>query len=285
MWMLFAFGSSFFAGITAILAKCGIRNTNSNVATAIRTVIVFIFSWIMVGIAGSWKNIGQISTTTFIFLILSVLSTGASWLFYFKALQIGNINKVAAVDKTSAVLTIILSFIFFQEPINLYKIIGIVGITIGTYMMLEKKESNVQEKGNRWFLYAILSVIFASMTTILGKIGITDIEINLGTAIRTSVVLIMAWMIVFITNNQNTLKHIPKKEYIFLCLSGLATGCSWLCFYRALQIGPASLVTPIDKLSIVVTVVFSHLVLHEKVSKKAWIGLLFIVSGTLLMLF
>ena len=285
MWMLFAFGSSFFAGITAILAKCGIRNTNSNVATAIRTVIVFIFSWIMVGIAGSWKNIVQISTTTFIFLILSGLSTGASWLFYFKALQIGNINKVAAVDKTSAVLTIILSFIFFQEPINLYKIIGIVGITIGTYMMLEKKESNVQEKGNRWFLYAILSVIFASMTTILGKIGITDIEINLGTAIRTSVVLIMAWMIVFITNNQNTLKHIPKKEYIFLCLSGLATGCSWLCFYRALQIGPASLVTPIDKLSIVVTVVFSHLVLHEKVSKKAWIGLLFIVSGTLLMLF
>ncbi|MEF2783632.1 MAG: EamA family transporter, partial [Clostridium sp.] len=244
-----------------------------------------IFSWIMVGIAGSWKDIGQISSTTFIFLILSGLSTGASWLFYFKALQIGNINKVAAVDKTSVVLTIILSFIFFQEPINLYKIIGILGITIGTYMMLEKKESNVEEKGNRWFLYAILSVIFASMTTILGKIGITDIESNLGTAIRTSVVLIMAWMIVFITNNQNTLKHIPKREYIFLCLSGLATGCSWLCFYRALQIGPASLVTPIDKLSIVVTVVFSHLVLHEKVAKKAWIGLFFIVSGTLLMLF
>ena len=189
------------------------------------------------------------------------------------------------MDKTSVVLTIILSFIFFQEPINLYKIIGILGITIGTYMMLEKKESNVEEKGNRWFLYAILSVIFASMTTILGKIGITDIESNLGTAIRTSVVLIMAWMIVFITNNQNTLKHIPKREYIFLCLSGLATGCSWLCFYRALQIGPASLVTPIDKLSIVVTVVFSHLVLHEKVAKKAWIGLFFIVSGTLLMLF
>lgn len=285
MWILFAFGSAFFAGITAILAKCGIRNTNSNAATAIRTVIVFIFSWIMVGIAGSWKDIGQISSTTFIFLILSGLSTGASWLFYFKALQIGNINKVAAVDKTSVVLTIILSFIFFQEPINLYKIIGILGITIGTYMMLEKKESNVEEKGNRWFLYAILSVIFASMTTILGKIGITDIESNLGTAIRTSVVLIMAWMIVFITNNQNTLKHIPKREYIFLCLSGLATGCSWLCFYRALQIGPASLVTPIDKLSIVVTVVFSHLVLHEKVAKKAWIGLFFIVSGTLLMLF
>lgn len=285
MWILFAFGSAFFAGITAILAKCGIHNTNSNVATAIRTVIVFIFSWIMVGIAGSWKDIGQISSTTFIFLILSGLSTGASWLFYFKALQIGNINKVAAVDKTSVVLTIILSFIFFQEPINLYKIIGILGITIGTYMMLEKKESNVEEKGNRWFLYAILSVIFASMTTILGKIGITDIESNLGTAIRTSVVLIMAWMIVFITNNQNTLKHIPKREYIFLCLSGLATGCSWLCFYRALQIGPASLVTPIDKLSIVVTVVFSHLVLHEKVAKKAWIGLFFIVSGTLLMLF
>ena len=285
MWILFAFGSAFFSGITAILAKCGIRNTNSNVATAIRTVIVFIFSWIMVGIAGSWKDIGQISSTTFIFLILSGLSTGASWLFYFKALQIGNINKVAAVDKTSVVLTIILSFIFFQEPINLYKIIGILGITIGTYMMLEKKESNVEEKGNRWFLYAILSVIFASMTTILGKIGITDIESNLGTAIRTSVVLIMAWMIVFITNNQNTLKHIPKREYIFLCLSGLATGCSWLCFYRALQIGPASLVTPIDKLSIVVTVVFSHLVLHEKVAKKAWIGLFFIVSGTLLMLF
>lgn len=285
MWIVFAFGSSFFAGITAILAKCGIRNTDSNTATAIRTIVVFIFSWIMAGIAGSWKDLGQISSVTFMFLILSGLSTGASWLFYFKALQIGNINKVAAVDKMSVVLTILLSFIFFQEPINLYKFIGILGITIGTYMMLEKKENTVEEKGNRWFLYAVLSVLFASMTTILGKIGITDIESNLGTAIRTSVVLIMAWLIVFITKKQTALKHIPKKEYAFLCLSGLATGCSWLCFYKALQLGPASIVTPIDKLSIVVTVLFSYGVLHEKVSKKAWIGLLLIVFGTLLMLF
>ena len=152
-------------------------------------------------------------------------------------------------------------------------------------MMLEKKESTIEEKGNRWFLYVLLSVLFASMTTILGKIGITDIESNLGTAIRTSVVLIMAWMIVFMTKKQTTLKHISKKEYAFLCLSGLATGCSWLCFYKALQLGPASIVTPIDKLSIVVTVLFSYGVLHEKVSAKTWIGLLLIVSGTLLMLF
>lgn len=284
MWMIYAFGSAFFAGITSILAKCGIRTTDSNVATAIRTIVVLLFSWVMVGIVGSWSSLATLSSKTLLFLVLSGLSTGASWLFYFKALQLGNINKVAAIDKTSVVLTILLSFIFFHETVTLYKIIGMIGILVGTFLMLEKKETKVKEEKNRWFIYAVLSVVFASLTTILGKIGISNIESNLGTAIRTSVVLVMAWIVVFVTHKQHTLSSIPKKEYIYICLSGLATGASWLCFYRALQLGPASLVTPIDKLSILFTVLFSYFVFHEKISKKAGIGLACIVIGTLVML-
>lgn len=284
MWMIYAFGSAFFAGITAILAKCGIRKTDSNVATAIRTGVVLVFSWLMVGIVGSFQEIYTISNFTLLFLILSGLSTGASWLFYFKALQLGNINKVAAIDKSSIILTIILSFIFFQEEVTLYKLLGMIAIGFGTYLMLEKKEGQQTSKNNRWFLYAWLSVIFASLTTILGKIGITGIESNLGTTIRTSVVLVMAWIVVFVTKKQSTVKDIDKKELFFICLSGIATGGSWLCYYHALQTGPASLVAPIDKLSIVVTVIFSSLVFHEYLSKKSLSGLVLIVLGTLVML-
>ena len=284
MWMIYAFGSAFFAGITAILAKCGIRKTDSNVATAIRTGVVLVFSWLMVGIVGSFQEIYTISNFTLLFLILSGLSTGASWLFYFKALQLGNINKVAAIDKSSIILTIILSFIFFQEEVTLYKLLGMIAIGFGTYLMLEKKEGEQTSKNNRWFLYAWLSVIFASLTTILGKIGITGIESNLGTTIRTSVVLVMAWIVVFVTKKQSTVKDIDKKELFFICLSGIATGGSWLCYYHALQTGPASLVAPIDKLSIVVTVIFSSLVFHEYLSKKSLSGLVLIVLGTLVML-
>ena len=216
-------------------------------------------------------------------LILSGLSTGASWLCYFKALQLGNINKVTAVDKTSVVLTIILSLIFFKESVTVYKIIGMISLTTGTYLMVEKKKETAQTS-NAWLLYAVLSVVFASLTTILGKIGITNIESNLGTAIRTSVVLIMSWIVVFVTHSQMNMKSIPKKEYLFIVLSGLATGGSWLCFYHALQSGPASLVTPIDKLSILFTVLFSYLIFHEKLSKKSLLGLILIVFGTLIML-
>lgn len=285
MWIIFAFGSAFFAGLTSILAKCGIRHTDSNVATALRTIIVFFFSWIMVGVVGSFETIKNMSSMTCLFLILSGLSTGASWLFYFKALQIGNINKVAVVDKTSVILTIILSLIFFQETINIYKLVGMISMVIGTYLMLEKKDIQSTKNDNKWFVYALLSVIFASLTTVLGKIGITSIESNLGTALRTSVVLVMAWMIVFVTHKTNTMRNIPKKEYFYICLSGLATGGSWLCFYKALQVGPASLVVPIDKLSIVFTVLFSYLIFHEKIYHKSLIGLCLIVVGTLVMLF
>ncbi|MFQ6791380.1 MAG: EamA family transporter [Thomasclavelia sp.] len=284
MWIVYAFGSAFFAGITAILAKMGIQKTDSNLATALRTIVVFFFAWLMALLAGSINQISSIAPTTLLFLILSGLATGASWLFYFKALQIGNINQVVAIDKTSIVLTIILSFIFFQETVTIYKLLGMVMIVAGTYLMLEKRENTNTTYKNSWFIYAVLSVIFASLTTILGKIGISEIESNLGTAIRTSIVLLMAWLVVLVERKQLTISDIPKKEFFFIALSGIATGSSWLCFYRALQIGPASLITPIDKLSIVVTVIFSYFVFGEKISKKAFSGLIFIVIGTLVML-
>ena len=283
MWILYAFGSAFFAGITAVLAKCGIHDTNLHVATALRTIVVLIFSWIMVFIVGSFHEIANLSYQTILFLVLSGLSTGASWLCYFRALQLGNINKVAAIDKTSVILTMILSFILFHETVNIYKIIGMILMMTGTFLMLEKKETN-QKEDNHWLIYAVLSVVFASLTTILGKVGISHIESNLGTAIRTSVVLVMAWVVVFETNAQSSVKEVPKHELIYIFLSGIATGTSWLCFYRALQIGPASLVTPIDKLSILVTVLFSYIVFHEKLNLKSFIGLMMIVAGTLIML-
>lgn len=284
MWILYAIGSAFFAGITSILAKCGISKADSNVATALRCIVILVFSWIMVFITGSFSQLTTISMKTLLFLVLSGFSTGASWLFYFKALQIGDINKVVAVDKSSIVLTILLSFLLFQEKVTLFKLIGMVCITIGTYFMIEKKKIIENKTGKSWFTYAILSVIFASLTTILGKIGITNIESNLGSAMRTSVVLVMSWVIVFVFKKQHTIKDIPKKELGFICLSGVATGASWLCFYKALKIGPASLVVPIDKLSILITVFFSYFVFHETISKKVFIGLLLITVGTLVML-
>lgn len=283
MWIIYAFGSAFFAGLTAILAKCGIRRTDSNVATAIRTIVVLLFSWIMVFIIGSQHEIVSISNRNLCFLILSGLSTGASWLFYFKSLQLGNINKVTAVDKTSIILTIIFAFVFLQETISIYKIIGMSGIAIGTFFMIQKKE-DTKAINKAWLFYACLSVIFASLTTILGKVGIQNIESNLGTAIRTSVVLVISWVVVFVLKKQDMLSLIPKHEIFFICLSGIATGASWLCYYKALQNGPASLVAPIDKLSIVFTVLFSYLIFHEKLSKKAAIGLVLIVIGTIVML-
>lgn len=285
MWIAFAFGSAFFAGITSILAKCGIQKTDSTVATAIRTIVVLIFSWLMVLVVGSQNQIGSIRPKTLCFLILSGFATGASWLCYFKALQLGDINKVVPIDKSSTVLTIILAFIFLHEEINLPKAIGVVLIAVGTFLMLEKKDvTHRPAKGKSWFLYAIGSSVFASLTSILGKIGISGLESNLGTAIRTSVILVMAWIMVFAEKKQHTIYQIPKRELGFICLSGLATGASWLCYYKALQDGFASVVVPIDKLSILVTIAFSHLVFHERLSQKATIGLISIVIGTMSML-
>lgn len=285
MWIVFAFGSAFFAGVTSVLAKCGIRKTDSNVATAIRTIVVLVFSWLMVFVVGSQDQVGSIEGKTLVFLILSGLATGASWLCYFKALQLGNINKVVPIDKSSTILTILLAFIFLHEEISVPKAIGVVFIAIGTFLMIEKKDADPQQvKGNSWLLYAIGSAVFASLTSILGKIGISGVESNLGTAIRTGVVLVMAWVMVFATGKQHTIREIPQKELGFICLSGLATGASWLCYYRALQDGLASVVVPIDKLSILVTVAFSYVVFHERLSKKSAAGLISIVAGTLVML-
>lgn len=285
MWILYAVGSSFFAGITAILAKCGIRKTDSNVATAIRTVIVLLFSWLMVLVTGTGEGIRQIDSRTFLFLVLSGLATGVSWLCYFHALQKGDINKVVPIDKSSTVLTILLALIFLQEGISGVKILSVLLIGGGTLLMIDKKdkETNVQKQSSGWMIYAVLSAVFASLTAILGKIGIAGIDSNLGTAIRTTVVLVMAWLMVFLTGKQGEVRRIEKKELIFICLSGLATGASWLCYYRALQDGPASVVVPIDKLSMLVTIAFSWIVFHEKLTKKSTAGVILITVGTVLL--
>lgn len=285
MWILFAFGSAFFAGITAILAKCGIRKTDSTVATAVRTIVVLLFSCLMVFVVGSQDQLGSIDPNTWLFLILSGLATGASWLCYFRALQLGDINKVVPVDKSSVILTMLLAFLFLQEPITPFGGVGVVLIAAGTFLMIEKKDVKQKEDQKKsWFLYAAGSAIFASLTSILGKIGISGVESNLGTAIRTAVVLLMAWVMVFVAGKAGEVRKIPKNELGFICLSGIATGASWLCYYRALQDGLASIVVPIDKLSILVTVAFSYFVFHERLSKKSAIGLVLIVAGTLAML-
>ena len=285
MWLFYAVGSSFFAGITAILAKCGIKKTDSNVATAIRTVIVLLFSWLMVMVTGTAGEIRQIDSRTLLFLVLLGLATGASWLCYFHALQKGDINKVVPIDKSSTVLTILLALIFIQEGLSGIKIVSVVLIGIGTLLMIDKKDTkaDVQKQSGGWLVYAVLSAVFASLTAILGKIGITGIDSNLGTAIRTTVVLVMAWLMVFFTGKQGEIKKIEKKELAFICLSGLATGASWLCYYRALQDGPASVVVPIDKLSMLVTIAFSWIVFHEKLTKKAAVGVVLITVGTVLL--
>lgn len=282
MWIIFAAGSALFAGVTAILAKIGIKNTDSNLATAIRTGIVLVFSWIMVFVVGSQGEICDISAKTMIFLVLSGLATGASWICYFRALQLGDINKVVPIDKSSIILTLLLAFIILKEPISYIKTIAIVLIGIGTFLMIEKKaEAEMDSKnGNRWIIYAVLSAVFASLTSILGKVGISGVESNLGTAIRTVVVLIMAWMIVFIQHKQREIKNIDSKSYLFLILSGITTGLSWLCYYRALHDGPASVVVPIDKLSIVITIIFARIFMKEKLTPKALFGLTLIVAGT-----
>ena len=286
MWIVFAFGAALFAGLTSILAKCGIKNTDSNVATALRTIVVLIFSWIMVFISGSQNTITAINTKTLVFLILSGIATGVSWLCYFKALQIGDVNKVTPIDKSSTILPMIMAFILLGEEITLIKAIAMILIGTGTYLMITKKENvKVEKKNNAWLIYALGSAIFASLTSILGKIGIEGIDSTLGTAIRTIVVLIMAWIVVFVTKKQNTIRNIDKSSWIFLFLSGLATGGSWLCYYRALQTGPASVVVPIDKLSILVTIAFSYIVFKEKLNKKSALGLLLIAIGTLSLLF
>lgn len=285
MWVIFAFGSAFFAGITAILAKCGIKKTDSDIAAAVRTAVVLVFSWLMVWVVGSAPDITGIGIKTWAFLVLSGVATGASWLCYFKALQFGDVNKVVPIDKSSTVLTVLLAAAFLGEGLTVLSAAAVVFIGAGTFLMIEKQNSAPRKTEKRgWLIYALLSAVFAALTSVLGKIGISGVESNLGTAIRTVVVLLMAWLIVFIKGKQNEVRQIPKNELGFICLSGVATGASWLCYYKALQGGPASAVVPIDKLSILVSIGFSALVFKERITKKSVVGLALIVLGTMMML-
>ena len=350
MWVLLAFGSAFFAGLTAILAKVGVRGTDTDVATAIRTVVVLLFSWLMAWVTGSLSGIAQVGTRTWVFLILSGVATGASWLCYFRALQLGNVNQVAPIDKSSTVLTMLLAFVLLGEGLTPLKVLCMALIGTGAYLMIQPKpaqaaaaasnspmpaatdaaaapsaataaqatgsaaaampmpapdahlfgENNpaiagapiaalaapapARTKSPVWLLYALGSAVFASLTAILGKIGIEGVNSTLGTAIRTCVVLVMAWAIVFGRGKQGDVRRVHRVSMGFLVLSGFATGASWLCYYSALQVGPASVVVPIDKLSILVSVAFSRIVFAEKLSLKAGLGLVLLVAGTLLLL-
>lgn len=284
MWIIMAVLSAFFAGITAVLAKCGIKKTDSDIAIALRTTVVLLFAWIMAFITGSVGTIADIGMKALLYLILSGLATGASWICYFKALSMADVNKVAPIDKSSTVLSVLLAIILFDETEHLlFKLAGTIALSAGIYLMIEKKPATVEEKDNRWLLYAVLSAVFAALTSILAKIGITGIESNLATAIRTGVVLVMAWLIVFAKGKQSQITTTDRKELSFICLSGITTGVSWLCYYYAIQNGIVSVVVPIDKMSIVVTVAFAYFVLKEKLTVKARIGLCFMVCGTLAM--
>ena len=284
MWLIAAILSAVFAGLTAILAKCGIKKTDSDVATAIRTVVVLIFAWVMVFVVGSAETITSIETKPLIFLLLSGLATGASWICYFKALSMGDVNKVVPIDKSSTILSVLLAIICFGETEQLaVKLIGTAILAVGIFMMVEKRQSERKEESRVWMIYAVLSALFAALTSILAKIGVSGVESNLGTAIRTGVVLLMAWVIVFAKGKQRQIRILDKKELVFIALSGIATGASWLFYYYAIQNGIVSVVVPIDKLSIVFTVAFSFFVFKEKLSRKAFAGLTLMVVGTLLM--
>ena len=285
-WIIAAVFSAVFAGLTSILAKCGIKKTDSDLATALRTIVVLAFSWIMVFVVGSQTTIADIGPKALIFLILSGLATGASWICYFKALSMGDINKVVPIDKSSTILTVLLAIICFGETSNLVvKLIATAILALGIFLMVEKKKSTSQAQGRSWMIYAILAAVFAALTSILAKVGISGVESNLGTAIRTAVVLVLSWGIVFARKKHTGLRTIDKKELLFICLSGIATGASWLCYYYAIGHGDVSVVVPIDKLSILITVTFSYIVFKEKLSKKAFLGLALMVAGTLLMAF
>lgn len=282
-WVTAAFASAFFAGITSILAKCGIRHTDSDVATAIRTCVVLVFAWAMAGISGSIGAIGTIPAKAWLFLTLSGLATGASWICYFKALSIGDVNKVVPVDKMSTVLAVLIAIVLFGETGNLaVKLVGTAVITLGTFLMIEKKQSvGAEQKQDRaWLAYALGAAVFAALTSVLAKIGIEGVESNLATAIRTCVVLVMAWAIVAVKGKLEQVARIDPRELAFLAASGIATGASWLLYYYAIAAGQVSVVVQIDKLSIVVSVLFARLAFNEKLSHRSAIGLFLIVLGT-----
>jgi len=288
LWLVYATGAAVFAALTTILAKIGVRDVDSHLATAIRTIVVLIFAWLMVFIVGSidW----DISIKTWIFLLLSGLATGGSWLCYFRALKLGNVNKVVPIDKCSTILTMILAFIFLAEPLGFVTGVGMLLMAVGTWLMLEIKKTAPEKSPGRWFemgwlFYAVLAAIFASLVAIFGKIGIADMDPTLWTALRTIVVIPMSWLMVFTAGSQKTIKTIAPRSWVFLILSGVATGASWLFFYHALRIGNASLVVPIDKLSILLVMGFAWLFLGERFTRRGVVGLGLLTLGTLLPVF
>ena len=284
--MLWAFGSALRAGLSSVLAKCGVKHTDSTLATALRTVVVLVMAWAVVFLAGAQAGVAGISPAGWAFLVLSGLATGASWLCYFKALQLGDVNRVVPVDKLSTVLTILLAFAFLGEEPSALRLVCTAAIGAGSWLMAWKPGEHAPRpaSGHGWLFYALLSALFAALTSILAKLGMAGIDSNLGTAVRTAVVLVMAWAVALITGKAKGLRAMSGREGWFIALSGLATGGSWLCCFRALQLGPASAVAPIDKLSILVTVAFSWLVLGERLSRRAALGLGLLCAGTLGML-
>ena len=285
MWILLAAASAFFAGTTAILAKLGLKGLDSTVATALRTAVVLLFAWALVFLAGAQSGLGSLSAESWAFLVSSGLATGASWLCYFKAIQMGDVNRVVPIDKSSTAMAVLLAVVLLGEGLSLAGIVGVVLIAVGTLAMIERKDvEEARETRSGWLLLAVGSAVFASLTSILGKAGMEGIDSNLGTAIRTVVVLAMSWGMVAVTGKRREVRSVGRRDAGFIVLSGLATGASWLCFFKALQEGPASVVVPIDKLSILVAVLFSYVVLGERLSRKASLGLAGIVAGTMLML-
>lgn len=280
MWILFAVGSAFFAGATSVLAKAGIKSVSSDFATAFRTGVVLIFSWLMVFVVGCQNAVSTITPRALVFLALSGAATGLSWLCYFKALSIGNLSKVVAVDKSSTFLTILLALIFFREPFHWLTGLGIAVMIVGTALMLEKGDAKKGERG--WLFYAAGSAVFAALQSILGKVGVQDMDSTLATALRTVVVLIFAWAIVLGKKEGGDWKKMTRRDAVLLVLSGITTGASWLCYYRALQTGRASVVVPIDKCSMLFAVALSAIFLKEKQTRRSLLALALVVAGTLM---
>jgi len=287
LWLLYAVGAAIFAAMTTIFAKIGIKDVNSHLATAIRTMVVLVFAWLMVFIVGSQAEILQLSGRTWLFLILSGLATGASWLCFFRALQRGRVNKVVPIDKSSTILTMTLAFIFLGEPLGLFTVIGMILMGIGTWLMIGRvsRQAIPHNTNKDWLLYAILAAVFASLVAIIGRIGVVDMDATLWTAIRTVVVVPMSWLMVYLSGSQMTIKTVSRKSWLFLILSGVATGGSWLFFYHALQQGNAAHVVPIDRMSVLFTMAFAWLFLKEKFSRRSLIGLALLTAGTALSVF
>ncbi len=284
MWLTAAFLSAVFAGATSILAKTGIQNTDSDTATALRTGVIAVFSWLIVLFSGAIKGVYSLEGRSVLFLVLSGLATGGSWLCYFRALSLGSVNKVVAVDKLSTVLAVLFSWLLLREEISWYVWIGAILLTVGALLMIQK-QSRQEHTEKRWLFYAFLSAVFAALTSILGKIGVENVDSNLATAIRTCVVLLMAWLICIFQRKVKRIKQIDKKSLLFILFSGITGGLSWLCYYYALKYGKITAVIAIDKLSITIAVLFAHFLLKEKLNKKAALGTSLLTLGVLVMIF